>query len=189
VLVPADAAQAEQFVEQSLDIPGPVYLRLGRGATPAIDTAAGATTESPVRCGHAQLLRRGDDIAIVACGPYPVLAALEAAGLLAGRGVSAAVVNMHTVKPLDTEALNEITEAVGCLVTVEEHWSAGGLGAAVAEALADRAVRVLRIGVPDTFVSVAGSHRQLLDMAGVTTQAVVGKVAQALGLEVADLMA
>ena len=164
VLVPADAAATVALFEQCRDLPGPVYLRLDRTPTPDLLVDA-----PPIRIGQAQPLRQGDDVLLVCCGPYPVQLALQAAESLAARGVGAAVLNMHTVKPLDELALTALGAPV---VTVEEHWRSGGLGSAVAEALAESGRRVLRIGVPDQFVSMAGDQRFLLENSGITAEAI-----------------
>jgi transketolase len=176
VLVPADAAQTEALVRQSLAVPGPVYLRLGRNPTP--DLPAGA----PPRLGTVQELRAGTDVTIAATGPYPVLAAMEAAELLQRDGISAGVLNVHTLKPLDTTTILAAAGTTGLVVTVEEHWCTGGLGAAVAETLGELLpVPVHRIGMPDSFVPVAGGQRFLLKHAGVTSTAIAAKARAALG--------
>ncbi|GAB3887264.1 transketolase family protein [Kibdelosporangium lantanae] len=167
VVVPGDAAGTATAVRQAVDVPGPVYLRLGRAATP--DLPAGAR---PPEFGRAQVLRTGTDVTIVACGPYPVRYALAAATELSTQDISATVLNMHTVKPLDVDALR----GTHTVVTVEEHWAAGGLGSAVAEALGPTRARVARVGVADRFVSVAGSHEYLLAEAGITADAVASAV-------------
>jgi transketolase len=177
VLVPADAPAAESLIRQSLDLPGPVYVRLGRAATPELPAGAAAP-----RIGRAQVLRRGPDITLAACGPYPVLLALAAAGELAGLGVGATVLNLHTVKPLDVAAVVAAATTTRAIVAVDEHWPAGGLGSAVAEVVAELApTRVLRVSVPDVFVAGTGGQRRLLDRTGVTTAAVVARALEALG--------
>ncbi|HEX8080695.1 MAG TPA: transketolase C-terminal domain-containing protein [Jatrophihabitans sp.] len=172
VLVPAQASATVELFEQCLDLPGPVYLRLGRSATPDLPVDA-----PPIRIGQAQPLRDGDDLLLVACGPYPVLLALQAAESLAAAGIEAAVLNMHTVKPLDEAAL---TATGAPVVTVEEHWRSGGLGSAVAEALGETGRRVLRVGVADRFVSMAGDQQFLLEQAGVTVEAIQSAALRAL---------
>ncbi|WP_156754455.1 transketolase family protein [Actinokineospora pegani] len=168
VVVAADAASTDSLVRQALALPGPVYLRLGRNAVP--DLPAGP----PVVLGQAQVLRQGTDVTIAACGAYPVLSAWEAAEELSGLGIDATVLHVHTVKPLDTATLAAAAGITGTVITVEEHWRAGGFGAAVAEALTELLpVRVHRLGMPDRFVSVSGSQRYLLDRAGVTAAAIV----------------
>ncbi|GHA98037.1 transketolase family protein [Streptomyces termitum] len=170
VVVPGDAAGTEELLRQALTLGGPVYLRMGRGATP--DLPAGP----PLRLGRAQRLREGTDVTLAACGPYPVLAALEAADLLAAEGISATVLHLHTVKPLDTPALLSALGVRDTVITVEEHWRSGGFGSAVAEALsAVRPVRVHRIALPDEFVPVAGSQRYLLERGGVSAREIAAR--------------
>ncbi|PRH76863.1 transketolase, partial [Streptomyces solincola] len=175
VVVPADGPAVEAAVDQSLDLPGPLYLRLGRKPTPLLPVAP-----EPV-IGRVQPLREGGDAVLVACGPHPVLAALDAARALAEEGVEAAVLNMHTVKPLDVEGLLAAVSGAGLVVTVEEHWRTGGLGAAVTEALAEhRPTPVVRLGMPDTFASTVGDHGGLLAHYGVTGEAVADAVRERL---------
>ena len=157
VVVPADSAAAEEAVLQTLDLPGPAYIRLGRSATPPID-------RGPTTVGQAQRLRDGADIAIFACGPYPALAALAAAEQLTGHGIDATVINMHTVKPLDTAAVLAEARRMPALITVEEHWRAAGFGGLIAETLCDHApTRLTRIGMPETFAELAGDQTFLLE--------------------------
>ncbi|MEV0681649.1 transketolase C-terminal domain-containing protein [Actinosynnema sp. NPDC050436] len=178
VVVPADAGQARALFAAAVDVDGPVYLRLGRGPTPDLPDTAPA-----VRLGRAQVLRRppGATALFVACGPFPVLAVLEAADVLAADGVGVTVLNLHTVKPLDVDAL--VAAAIGArvVVTAEEHWGPGGLGSAVAEALAEHApVRVLRLTAADEFFPVAGSQRWLLARAGVDSARIVAAARRGL---------
>ncbi|MFF1923599.1 transketolase family protein [Streptomyces sp. NPDC058221] len=175
VVVPGDAAQTEELLRQALALDGPVYFRLGRAATPALPAAG------PPQLGKAQILRRGTDITLAACGPYPVLAALEAAGILERDGISASVLHLHTVKPLDTPALLDALGDQQALITVEEHWGAGGFGSAVAEELsAVRPVQVHRIAMPDAFVPVAGSQRLLLEQGGICAESVAERARRTL---------
>lgn len=179
VMVPADTAAVEALVTQTLALPGPAYIRLGRKATPPLPLDVG----EPV-IGKAQLLRRGGDVLIVCCGPHPTLASLEAADELAGDALDVGVLNLHTLKPLDSDALRAASRDATLVVTVEEHWLAGGLGAAVAECLSEIApARVLRIGMPDTFATIVGGHDYLLDHYGITAAAITGRVRQALDKE------
>lgn len=175
VIVPGDAAATAAAVEELVERPGPAYVRLGRKATAPLPVA------EPPRIGHAQVLREGPDAVLVACGPDPVLAAFGAAELLAADGVRATVLNMHTVAPLDVRTLTPLARGAGLVVTVEEHWRSGGLGGAVAEALAETAgVRTVRLGVAEGFVDVVGDPRQLLEHYGITPHAVAGAVLRAL---------
>lgn len=157
VVVPADSQAAEEAVLQTLDLPGPAYIRLGRSATPPID-------RGPTTVGQAQRLRDGSDLAIFSCGPYPALAALGAAEQLASHGIDATVINMHTVKPLDTAAVLAEARRMPALITVEEHWRAAGFGGLIAETLCDLApTRLTRIGMPETFAELAGDQPFLLE--------------------------
>jgi transketolase len=175
VLVAADATAAAALFAQSIELPGPVYLRLGRSATPELPDSA-----PPLTLGQAQRLRSGTDVLLVACGGYPVLFALQAADVLAAAGIQAAVLNMHTIKPLDIEALTELPAPV---VTVEEHWRAGGLGGAVVEALSESGRRVARVGVADRFVSMAGGQPFLLEQAGITVDTIERAARRLLGAD------
>ncbi|MER6827089.1 transketolase C-terminal domain-containing protein [Streptosporangium sp. NPDC000563] len=176
VVVPADEATTDELFRQALALPGPVYFRLGRNATPDLPEGP------PVRIGQAQILREGGDVTLAACGPYPVLAALDAADLLERDGIAASVIHVHTVKPLDTATLAAAASTTGVVVTVEEHWRAGGFGAAVAENLSEiLPVRVCRVAMPDAFVPVAGSQKYLLERGGITPQAVAARARTALG--------
>jgi transketolase len=189
VLVPADAAATEDLIRQCLELPGPAYVRLGRTATPELDRSgsddathddAGHNDGVP-RIGRAQVLRRGGDITLAACGPHPVLLALEAAAELDARGVRATVLNLHTVKPMDVAAVTAAATDTAAIVTVEEHWSAGGLGSAVAEVVSELApARVLRVAVPDEFVAGTGGQRQLLERSGITRAAIVARALDGL---------
>jgi transketolase len=176
VLVPADATQTEQLLEQALDLPGPVYLRLGRSSTPDLPAEAPAA-----RLGRAQVLRSGDDVTLAACAPRPVLCALEAADRLAEEGIEATVLNVHTVKPLDVASLTAAADRTGVVLTVEEHWGAGGFGSAVAETLAHLGtVPVHRIAMPDAFVSVSGDQQYLLARGGVSASALTARARTAV---------
>lgn len=175
VVVPADAAATEAFVEQSLTLAGPLYVRLGRKPTPPLPAAP------PPVIGKAQTLRQGDDVVLASCGPYPVLACLAAADVLAGHGIEATVLNLHTLRPFDTQTLVVAARPASLVVTLEEHWRSGGLGGAVAETLAEAApTRVLRLGVPDQFVDVVGSQEHLVAHYDLTAERVVRVVRTAL---------
>jgi transketolase len=176
VVVPADGEETRSLVTQALAADGPTYLRLGRSGTPPVEQAG------PARLGEARVLREGRDILLVACGPYPVLAALEAADTLASEGVGATVLNVHTVKPLDSEALTAAAAANGgVVVAVEEHWGAGGLGSAVSEVLSETlGAKVHGVAMPDEFVAHAGDQAYLLEAAGITAGQVAARARGAL---------
>ncbi|MFF4209107.1 transketolase family protein [Streptomyces sp. NPDC001796] len=169
VMTPADASETVRMVNAAAYLPGPVYIRLGRGPTePVYHGDAGFTV------GEAVELRTGSDVTIVAAGSHSVLFALEAAERLAERGIEAAVLNMHTIKPLDVAAVVRAASSTAGIVTVEDHALLGGLGGAVAEAVAEHApTRVLRVGVSDAFSSRPGGHRAQLVTGGVSPQNVL----------------
>lgn len=175
VVVPADAAATEAFVAQSLSLAGPLYVRLDRKPSPPLPAAP------PPVIGRAQTLRSGDDAVLACCGPYPTLACLAAADTLAGYGIETTVLNLHTVRPLDTGTLIEAARPAALVVTVEEHWRTGGLGGAVTEALAEAApTTVLRLGMPDQFVDAVGNQEYLLTRYDITAERIVTTVRTAL---------
>ena len=130
VLVPADAQELRKIVHAAAHIKGPVYFRFGRTATPAF-----TTKETPFAVGKALVLREGKDVAIVGAGPI-IHAALLAADRLVEQGISCRVINNPSVKPLDNETIEKAARECGAVVTCEEHQVAGGVGSAIAEALA-----------------------------------------------------
>lgn len=176
VLVPVDTVETARAVEAAVHIPGPVYIRLGRRPTPLVYQA-----DYDFTVGRAVTLRHGTDVTIVAVGSYPVLAALAACEQLLKMGVSARVLNMHTLKPLDRPALMAAARETHGVVTVEEHNILGGLGGAVAEVVSEQAlVPVRRLGVPDTFCDHVGNQQELLEIYGITQDQIVKEVLQLL---------
>lgn len=147
----ADGNQLRAMLRASLALSGALYLRLGRGRDPEVY----ATVPHDFAFGRAVTLREGRDLTIVATGSQ-VKSSLGAAEILLERGLSARVVDMHTIKPLDVHAVVAAATQTGAVVTVEEHNVMGGLGSAVAEVLADNrlAVPFLRHGVPDEYVLI-----------------------------------
>jgi transketolase len=169
VIVPADAVETEAAVRAAADLCGPVFIRLGRAESPLVHLAP-----YEFRIGHAVALRDGDDVTIVATGPYPVVFACHAHELLAEAGIGARVLDMHTISPIDEAALVEAAEQTRGIVTVEDHLRIGGLGGAVCEVLAERRpCRVHRIGVPPGFHDTVGGERELLEHVGVSTERIV----------------
>jgi transketolase len=168
VIQPADDLETARVVEflATTTHPGPAYLRLTRQKVERVHGE-----DYQFRLGNLDLLRPGDDVAILATGG-PVKAALDAAEALAAEGISARVVNVSSVKPIDAEALEAIARETGRLLTVEDHTVMGGMGGAVCEALADRfPVPVKRLGIQDVF-GESGSPEALqarhgLDAAGI----------------------
>ena len=167
VISPCDATQAKIATEKAiLECKGPVYVRFGREAVPDF-----TDEKQDFEIGKAQLMREGSDITLVATG-HEVWESLEAAHMLEHMGVSARVINMHTIKPLDGEILVKAAEDTRLIFTVEEHQIAGGLGGAVTEFLAENhPIRVCRIGMDDRFgesgQASALMHKFGLDAAGI----------------------
>jgi transketolase len=165
----ADAVETAQVVPLIADLPGPVYLRLKRGEIPVI-----FDDDHQLRLDAAQVLTRGEDVAIVAAGML-LPAALAAADTLAAHGVTATVVNAPVIKPLDATTVLDAAAGARGVVVAENHSIIGGLGSAVAEALAEAGLGrpLRRIGVRDTFASGAKSATWLFDRYGLSTQAVL----------------
>ncbi len=163
VFVPADSVETRSAVLAAAEIDGPVYIRLGRSEVPVLHDKANFSFIP----GRAIKLCEGKDATIIACG-IMVGAALEAAEQLANQGVSVRVLDMHTIKPLDVDAVVEAAQATGAIITAEEHSIIGGLGGAVAEALVENyPVPMCRVGVRDTF-GESGKPQDLLEKYGLT---------------------
>lgn len=164
VIVPADAVETGAAVEWAAKHSGPVYIRLGRLDIPVILPA-----EYKFQPGKAVILREGWDAAVFACGMM-VGVALEAAEQLATEGLQVAVVNVPTLKPFDVDTVIEVAKQAGAVVTAEEHSIIGGLGSAVAEALAENLPTPLeRVGIKDTF-GESGTPAALLDKFGLNQE-------------------
>ena len=179
VVVPCDAHEMKLAVAALLEHDGPCYLRMCRYATEIVtDTLPGYH----FALGKAATLREGGDLTLAATG-IAVPLCLEAAKLLEAEGISARVLDVHTVKPLDAEAIEKAARETGCLVTVEEASVIGGLGSAVAELLAERCpVPVLRHGVPDVF-GRSGPAAAMLEAYGLTPEGIAEKARAALRLK------
>ncbi|OOB78908.1 MAG: transketolase [Epulopiscium sp. Nele67-Bin002] len=146
VVVPCDAESVTQIVEQSISLKSPMYLRTGRGASQDI-----YTNGEKIVIGKGNVLCDGCDLTIIAIGDL-VAQALEAAKILATEGVSVAVIDMHTVKPIDTDLITKYAKKTKFIITAEDHSIIGGLGSAVAEILAEtQDAKLKRLGVNDTY--------------------------------------
>lgn len=179
VVNPCDGNEMRQAVLALIEYNGPVYLRLGRMAVETVtDTIDGYKFE----LGKAAMLRDGKDVTIAATG-LMVQRALAAAELLSGEGVSARVLDFHTIKPLDGEALLAAAKETGCIVTTEEHSIMGGLGSAVAGFIGEHCpVPVVRHGVNDEF-GRSGKAEQVLEAYGLTPAGIATKVKKALEMK------
>lgn len=171
VINPSDAVEARAAVQAAIEYVGPVYLRFGRAAVPIINDREDYKFE----IGKGETLREGSDVTIVATG-ICVSSALEAADKLAADGISAEVINIHTIKPLDTELIVNSAKKTGKVVTAEEHTIIGGLGGAVCEALSEKApTPVLRIGINDVF-GESGTAAELVAKYGLDGEGIYAKV-------------
>jgi transketolase len=168
VIAPADVDEAYKATLATLDIDGPVYVRLGgRTEDPPV-----TDPETPFRLGRAVQLRPGKDVAVIACGALVHLA-VRASDALKQQGIGARVINMHTIKPLDRDTILTAAAETRAIVTAEEHHLAGGLGGAVAELLAvENPTRMRMVGMPDTF-AVVGPTVQLRAKYGMSAEAIV----------------
>ena len=171
VINPSDAVEARAAVQAAIEYVGPVYLRFGRAAVPIINDREDYKFE----IGKGEVLREGSDVTIGATG-ICVSSALEAADKLAADGISAEVINIHTIKPLDTELIVKSAKKTGKVVTAEEHTIIGGLGGAVCEALSEKApTPVLRIGINDVF-GESGTASELVAKYGLDGEGIYAKV-------------
>ncbi|MCL2194603.1 MAG: transketolase family protein [Oscillospiraceae bacterium] len=174
VINPADYQEAYAAVMAAAELDGPVYLRFGRLALPHL-----FDENYKFEIGKGVQLREGNDVTIVATG-LMVHEALAAADELTAQGINARVINIHTIKPLDVDILVKAAQETGVIVTAEEHSVIGGLGSAVAEALAETCpVPVLRVGVEDTF-GESGPAKDLLKLYGLSAENIAKKAAAAL---------
>ncbi len=178
IINPADDIEARAAVFAAAEYEGPVYMRFGRLAVPRIFDES-----YKFELGKAVTLREGSDVTIIATG-LMVNEAIEAAKALADEGISAEVINIHTIKPLDKEAIIRSAAKTGAVVTAEEHSIIGGLGGAVAEALCEsgKPVPVVRLGVNDVF-GRSGPAVELLHIYGLDAQNIVAKAKQAIALK------
>lgn len=170
VVVPCDAIETRRALLATESIDGPVYIRLGRGLDPMVYEV----DDYDYEIGKSIVMRDyGDDAVVIACGVC-VKEAMDAADDLSTEGINITVVNMHTIKPLDTEKVISLAEKSGVVLTVEEHTIIGGLGGAVAETLSDAGlgVRFKRLGLPDVYSAIGPPgelrKRYNIDKTGIT---------------------
>ena len=173
VISPADANEARKAVFAAAKMDGPVYLRLARLATPVFEE------DYPFEIGKANVLREGSDVAVFATG-IMVNEALEAAKVLEAEGKSVAVINVHTIKPIDAECVKKYAEKCGKVVTVEEHSVIGGLGDAVADVLMGKIhCTFKKIGVQDCF-GQSGKAKDVLREYGLTADQIAASIKEIL---------
>ena len=177
ILNPADAVEARLAVEAAIKMQGPCYLRFGRMAVPVI-----FDKDYNFEIGRGVKLADGTDVSLVATG-IEVEQALAARELLAAEGISASVINIHTIKPLDEDLIVAEAQKTGAIVTCEEHSIIGGLGGAVAECLSAKCpTPVLRVGVEDTF-GRSGPAKELVSYFGLDAAAIAAKAKAAVALK------
>ena len=178
VVNPADAVETEAAILAIADYKGPCYVRLGRLAVNTINDEKNYKFE----IGKGVTLEDGNDVTIVATGMMVDLA-LQAKNDLSKEGISARVINIHTIKPIDKELLVKAAKETGAIVTAEEHSVIGGLGSAVSEVITEEVpVPVLKVGIKDTF-GESGKPGELLEKYGLTTQAIVEHSKKAISLK------
>lgn len=181
ILAAADAEEMRRMMPHTVDIPGPVYIRLGRGGDPVV-----TDPNQPFELGKLYLLKPGKDVLFITTGTMAKMA-LDAADLLKGRALDAAVLHVPTVKPLDTVSLQVLLASFPIVLTLEEHSRIGGLGSAVAEVIAETAFssqrQFMRMGLPDSFCENYGSQSSLMAKLGLSAERVAE---QALALAIAQ---
>ena len=174
VVVPSDPTSTGRLVEILARTRGPFYMRIARPNCPIIYSPEQALKS--INLGKATVLKEGSDASILACGLLVYEALLAAKKLAAENSLSVAVYDMHSIKPLDSEAIVNVAKATGAVVTAEEHNILGGLGGAVAEVLSERyPVMIRRVGTMDTF-GESGEHTELMVKYGLTANNIANKV-------------
>jgi transketolase len=177
IISPADAVETRLAVKAAIEHNGPVYLRLGRLAVPVI-----FDENYEFELGKGVVLKDGIDVTLIATG-LEVHEAMKAHDILAEKGISARVINIHTIKPIDTELITKAARETGAIVTAEEHNIIGGLGSAVAETVAEACpVPVLRIGTRDKF-GKSGKPPLLMKEYELTAEDIVKKAEKAIALK------
>ena len=177
IINPADETEAKKAVRAALELDGPVYMRFGRLAVPVI-----FGDDYNFEVGKGVELKDGTDVTVIATG-LMVNEALEAYEILKNEGISARIINMHTIKPLDKEIVLKAARETGAIVTAEEHSVIGGLGAAVSETVCEECpVPVVKLGVNDTF-GHSGPAVKLLDEFGLRAANIAQKAKRAIALK------
>jgi transketolase len=172
VIVPVDAEETKNALDAALKTGGPFYLRLRRDKEPILQKAY------QFKLGKAEIMRDGEDVTLIAFGPM-VDASLKAATILKEMMIDARVLNIHTVKPLDGDALEAAAKATGAVLTVEDHSVLGGLGGAVAESLSEKyPVLITRLGIPDVYAGSSRNADSYLKEFGLTPDGIAARAEQ-----------
>lgn len=174
VLCPADAMELRALLRASFQWPGPIYMRIGKMGEPQI-----FPTQPYVEIGKGSLVQKGSEVCIISTGNMLSIA-IETSKLLKE---PAEIISMHTVKPLDTCLLNDLSKRFSLFVTVEEHSLIGGLGSSIAEWMVDQSISVpiLRIGTQDRFPHLIGSQKYIREFFGLTPQAIAARIQEKIG--------
>jgi transketolase len=168
LIVPSDATQTAAFVPLMAEKDGPITMRISRGASIAVHKEGEA-----LEIGKAIARRKGKDVGLIACGSM-VGRCMAASEILAREGIDAAVLEIHTIKPIDRDSICRVAAEAGAIVTAEEHSILGGLGGAVAEVLAEECpTPMARIGISDTFARTAPDTDSLMDTYGLSIDQIV----------------
>lgn len=176
LVCPADPLEVRAALRAAVRYNGPVYLRLGKKGEPVLHAEI-----PPFEIGRAITMREGGDGVVLLSTGTLLPNVLAAADLLAAQKVSATVINMHTVKPLDEECLRRVFSASRCVATVEEHSLIGGFGSAVAEWAADHGpftAKLIRMGIADRFIHEAGNQKAARKRAGLDAEGIAGRIAE-----------
>lgn len=175
VICPGDAWEVRAALRAAMDQDGPVYIRMGKKGEPVVHDAIPAD----FRIGRALPVKEGNDVVLLSTGNM-LPEAIEAAELLKEKGISAAVVSFHTVKPLDDACLEEAFSSYKLVATLEEHSLIGGFGAAVSEWLADKSMptdKLLRFATPDDFFRLSGEQEYAREQLGLTAKQISTRIA------------
>lgn len=171
ILAPADAIEMERLMPQTLDWPGPIYIRLAKGGDPIV-----TDPNKSCKIGNAIVMRRGGDVALFTTG-ITLGIALESAVTLEKKGITTSVVHVHTIKPLDAETILSVIRHVRAVVTIEEGTIIGGLGSAIAELIAEanfaKGKPMRRVGLPDLFTEKYGKQLEQMAYYGLCAENVV----------------
>ncbi len=178
IISPCDAVETRHAVKAAIEHEGPVYLRLGRLSVPSIYDESNINFEF----GKGITLQQGSDVTIFATG-LMVHTAIEAQEILKGEGISARLIDVHTIKPIDKDIIIKAAKETGAIITAEENNIKGGLGGAIAEVVADAyPVPVKMVGINDKF-GKSGTPAKLMEMYGLTAQNIVAKAKEAISMK------
>lgn len=168
IIAPADADEMKRLMPQTVDYPGPIYIRLAKGNDPIV-----TTDNIPFQIGKAIPIKEGKDALIITTG-ITLKMALDASTKLAKEGTNVSILHAHTIKPLDEEAIQKFALPVPIIITIEEHSKIGGLGSAVAEFIVEnkflKSKHFKRISLPDIFPEGYGSQAEMLERYSITTE-------------------